>query len=105
MVRCWLLNSMSKDIAEGFIYVNSTKQLWEELFERYGQVNGPLIYQLRRKLSNTAQGELVMAEYYMRLKKIWDELQVLEGYPKCVCGVLQKCPCGILKKVLENDGR
>lgn len=33
MVRCWLLNSMEGSISETFIYVDSAKQLWEELVE------------------------------------------------------------------------
>lgn len=47
MVRCWLLNSMVGSISESFIYVNSAKQLWDEVLERYGQSNGPLLYQLK----------------------------------------------------------
>lgn len=41
MIRCWIINSMEASIAEGFMYVESAKQLWEEIFERYGQGNGP----------------------------------------------------------------
>lgn len=105
MMRCWLLNSMSKDVARGFIYVDSSKQLWDELSERYGQINGPMIFQLKRKLNNTTQDELTVAEYYMKLKKIWDELQVLEGLPECACGALLQCSCSILKRVLEAYSR
>ena len=31
MVMSWLLNSISKDIAESFVYSNSSKDLWEEI--------------------------------------------------------------------------
>jgi len=46
MVASWLLNSMINEIAEAFLYVNSAAQLWEELTERFGQSNGPLLYKL-----------------------------------------------------------
>lgn len=93
MVRCWMLNSMSSTISEGFMYVDSSKQLSDELRERYGQTNGPLIYQLKRKLAGIVQGSLTVGEYFHKLKRIWDELQVLEGIPICTCGVMSQCTC------------
>ena len=51
MVVSWLLNSMVNDLAEAFLYVNSAAQLWEELTERFGQSNGPLLYQLEKDIS------------------------------------------------------
>lgn len=52
MVRSWLLNLTSKEIVEAFIYTMSAKDLWEELKERYGECNGPLLYQLRREIGS-----------------------------------------------------
>ena len=46
-----------------------------------------------------------VAVYYGRMKRIWDELQVLQGYPDCTCGALKECTCNILKKVLEDGER
>lgn len=51
MVRSWILNSISKDIVEAFLYVNTAKDLWEELRERFGECNGPLLYQIQREMS------------------------------------------------------
>ncbi|KAK9676113.1 hypothetical protein RND81_11G055200 [Saponaria officinalis] len=39
MVRCWLLNTLSVDIKEGFMSSKSAKLLWDEISERYGQSN------------------------------------------------------------------
>lgn len=100
MIRCWILNSMNKDLFEGFIYVTAAKDLWDEISERYGQSNAPFIYQLRRRLGNLTQGDSSIAEYYMKLKKIWDELQVLEGMPQCSFGKIVQCKCEIIKKIL-----
>ncbi|GJS00902.1 retrovirus-related pol polyprotein from transposon TNT 1-94 [Tanacetum coccineum] len=35
---------------------NDTSDLWKEIGERYGQSNGPLVYQLERELSKITQG-------------------------------------------------
>jgi len=42
MVLSWLLNSMIPELAEAFLYVDSTKELWSELTERFGDSNGHL---------------------------------------------------------------
>lgn len=46
MVTSWIVNSISKDMVEDFLYTTNAKQLWEEIKERYGECNGPLLYQL-----------------------------------------------------------
>ncbi|GJZ34068.1 retrovirus-related pol polyprotein from transposon TNT 1-94 [Tanacetum coccineum] len=39
-----------------FLYAQSACDLWKEIAERYGQSNGPLIYQLEMELSQITQG-------------------------------------------------
>lgn len=50
MVRCWLLSSMESKIVESFSFIESARQLWMELAERFGQTNGPMLFNLRRSL-------------------------------------------------------
>lgn len=47
MVISWLLNSLSKDIANSVIYSRTVKYLWIGLKERFGQSNGVKLYHLR----------------------------------------------------------
>ena len=35
MVTSWILNSLSKDLADSLQYVNNARELWEELQDRY----------------------------------------------------------------------
>ena len=46
MVTSWLLDSLSKDLADNLQYVNNAKELWDELADRYDQANGAKLYQL-----------------------------------------------------------
>ncbi|XP_071699597.1 uncharacterized protein [Rutidosis leptorrhynchoides] len=69
MVICWILNSMIAELSESFLYAQSAQELWKELNERYGQSNGPLIYQIERELSKVNQGGLTVAAYYNKLKR------------------------------------
>ena len=70
MVRCWILNSISSEIAESFMYVQSAQELWEELAERFGEANGPLIYQMHRDLTLLSQENESPSLYFSKLKKI-----------------------------------
>ncbi|GJV04360.1 pyridoxal 5'-phosphate synthase-like subunit PDX1.2 [Tanacetum coccineum] len=103
MVTYWILNSMVTELSEAFLYAQSAYELWKEIAERYGQSNGPLIYQLESELSKITQGNLSIAAFFNKLKRCWDELQNLNGLPVCNCGKMQECTCGVLDKVLERD--
>ena len=48
MVTCLILNSMIAELSDAFLYVDSAYELWREIYGRYGQSNGPLIYQIER---------------------------------------------------------
>ncbi|XP_021738809.1 uncharacterized protein LOC110705276 [Chenopodium quinoa] len=105
MVMSWLLNSVDKSLAESFMFVNSSADLWKEISERFGQSNAPQVFELHISLSSSNQNNDSIAEYYGRLKSVWDQLQILEGFPDCTCEALKLCSCGVLKKILEMDQR
>ena len=54
-------------------------------------------------MSAIEQGNLSTAEYYAKLKRIWDELQVLDEVLTCKCGAMDKCTCDLHKKILATD--
>nr|XP_043633025.1 uncharacterized protein LOC122604192 [Erigeron canadensis] len=105
MVTCWILNSMITKLSEAFLYTTSASELWKEITERYGQSNGPLIYQLEKELSGITQGSLSIAAFFNKLKKCWDELHNLNGLPTCTCGKMNECTCKLVEKFLELESR
>ncbi|KAL0315463.1 UNVERIFIED_CONTAM: hypothetical protein Sradi_5424500 [Sesamum radiatum] len=74
MVTTWILNCMSKELAEAFMYVGSSRELRLELEARFGKSNNLMIYQLEREIGKVALGNVSITEYYTKLKKLWDEL-------------------------------
>ncbi|KAL0378986.1 UNVERIFIED_CONTAM: hypothetical protein Sradi_3204100 [Sesamum radiatum] len=86
LVISWLRNSMSKNIVESFLYINTARVLWLELEARFGVSDGAMIYQLQREIASTTQGELSVSAYFSKLKKLWDELSCLVSAPSCTCG-------------------
>ena len=37
------------------------------------------------------------------MKRVWDEIKVLEDFPDSSCGAIAKCSCNLLKIILEAD--
>ncbi|XP_075080228.1 uncharacterized protein LOC142165755 [Nicotiana tabacum] len=83
MVISWILNSLSKDIAERIL----------KLQMRFGK---------NLKL-DSGNGTSVIAGYYTKVKRIWDELDTLNTCVHCTCD----CKCGGKSKTLKSlqDGR
>ncbi|KAF7842421.1 uncharacterized protein G2W53_004719 [Senna tora] len=56
MVKSWIVNSMTKELADFFVYCRTTRELWDELEDRFGKACGPLLYQIQREVAPTEQG-------------------------------------------------
>ncbi|VFQ89445.1 unnamed protein product [Cuscuta campestris] len=102
MTFSWILNSIQPDLAEAFLYANSSHELWNELMERFGESNGPLIYQIEKKIADLKQKNDSVGTYFTKLEKLWDELANMSAIPVCECN---GCTCDAKKKVLEADQR
>ncbi|XP_042974719.1 uncharacterized protein LOC122306356 [Carya illinoinensis] len=89
MVLSWLLNSLSKEIAASVIYVDSAKEMWSDLHERFSQGNGPRIFQLQNSIASLTQDDLSISAYFTQMKGLWDELLNYRPLPVCSCGGLR----------------
>ncbi|XP_061373829.1 uncharacterized protein LOC133316130 [Gastrolobium bilobum] len=89
MVISWLLNFVSKEIADSLMYFSTAYDLWDDLRVRFHQANEPHIFQLKQQISSLHQGSLDVNTYYTKLKIIWDELKDYSPNLACTCGVLR----------------
>ncbi|KAI3810564.1 hypothetical protein L1987_20183 [Smallanthus sonchifolius] len=85
VISC-ILNTQSNDISESVLYVETARQLWTELTDRYGQSNGAKYYQLQKSLSAISQENEDVATYFTKIKSIWDEVNAIEPIHPCTCG-------------------
>jgi len=92
---------MLPELSEAFLYVNSTKELWDELTQRFGESNGPLLFHLEKEISELYQGGDPVAVYYTKLKRLWDETNDMSDVSICTCP--ETCP--LVKKSQELDQR
>ena len=66
---------MEPKIAEIFTFTDNAKELWESVRDMYSQQNNvSRIYQLKKNISETKQGDKPFVEYMGILKTMWDEL-------------------------------
>lgn len=70
MVISWLLNSLSKDIAESVLFLQTAKEIWSELIQRYEQSNGALIYQIKKQLFSISQGSDDFSSYFTKINRV-----------------------------------
>ncbi|XP_019244321.1 PREDICTED: uncharacterized protein LOC109224189 [Nicotiana attenuata] len=102
MVTSWILNALSKDIADSVIYSKTAKELWDSLEQRFGKSNGAKHFHMQKELSGLTQGNADIAGYFTKLKRLWDELDALNVIITCSC----VCSCdgkAKLTKSLEDQ--
>ncbi|KAK9681660.1 hypothetical protein RND81_10G018600 [Saponaria officinalis] len=105
MVLKWTLHSIAKPLHDDLFYAKSSKELWTELSDRYGQPNALELYQLKKDLTNISQENAPLVEHYSRLKRTWEDIDSIDLIPTCSCGALDLCSCQLLKKLLDRETR
>jgi len=86
MVHSWIMNALSPEISNSVIYYSTTREVWEDLGERFSQSNAPRIFEIQRDIAYLKQEQLSVSSYYTRLKGLWDELA---SYDNAVHGAQQ----------------
>ena len=79
MVISWILNALAKEISESVFYTTTAYEIWTELEERFGQSNGPQLFQIQKEPNQIAQGSSNITSYYTRIKRLWDEMKALSN--------------------------
>nr|XP_033516256.1 uncharacterized protein LOC108947949 [Nicotiana tomentosiformis] len=103
MVTSWILNSMCKDSADSVEYASNAFELWRELEDRYDHTNGTKLYQIQKEINDLTQGVLDITGYYTKMKKLWEELNIINAKSQCSC----QCTCGAKENMhkAEQDRR
>jgi len=87
MVISWLLHAVEKRIADSILFFSSSKQIWLDLEQRFGQSNGTKFFQVKKDLYSISQGNRDIASYFTEIKKLWDEYDSMLSVPTCSCGI------------------
>ncbi|XP_075080416.1 uncharacterized protein LOC142165925 [Nicotiana tabacum] len=99
IVTSWILNSLSKEIADSVEYANDVVEIWKELEDSYEQTNGARLYQILKEINDLSQGTLDITTYYTKLKKLWKELATLNKRNQYNC----ICNCGAKESMYKAE--
>ncbi|XP_074347150.1 uncharacterized protein LOC141685979 [Apium graveolens] len=84
------MNTISPDIRQSVMYMNTNKAIWDDLVMRFSQTNVPKLFNLIKELAYLTQGNMNIFAYFTKFRTLNDELDELADVPRCNCG---KCSC------------
>ena len=90
IVATWLVNSVSKEIAQSLLFISTAERIWKNLLCRFKQDDAPRVYDIEQRLSKIEQGSMDISTYYTALVTLWEEHHNFVELPICTCG---KCEC------------
>ena len=79
MVMSWLLNSMTNETEENFMYYKTAKEIWDAARETYSNKdNTSAVFEIKGILHDLKQGDLPVTDHFNTLVRYWQQLDVLE---------------------------
>ena len=85
IVMTWLVHSMIPEIGKGFLDMATAQDIWETMANTYSRKgNSAQIFELRRLIGRSEQGELSVLQYFTSLSTNWKRLDHLLDY-KPIC--------------------
>lgn len=70
IVFSWLLNALSKDLADSVVYTTTAYEVWNDLRDRYAQRNAPCIFLLKKLIANFQQDQHSIASSFTKMKNL-----------------------------------
>lgn len=99
VVMGWIIVVLEDSIAKSVLSYKTAREIWVELGERYGQSSNAQLFSLQEELNNLVQTPTMkIAEFFTKIKTLWDELDGLNPLPTCSCAAADSCVCDIAKK-------
>lgn len=99
MILGWIISNLSFLIARSVHNLNTAREVWVDLEERFGQGSAAQLYSLNEEWTSLSQdSSMSIAKYYTRAKVIWDEIDGVAIFPTCSC---KGCSCTLTQKFLK----
>ncbi|KAF7151798.1 hypothetical protein RHSIM_Rhsim02G0046700 [Rhododendron simsii] len=86
MVLSWIFNSLSLDLTNSVLYVETPSEIWADLQERFLQGDFSHHYQVQRSIVELRQNQDSIFTYYTTIKIFWDELKIYSPPIPCTYG-------------------
>jgi len=69
------------------LFSATARELWLQLEQRFGKADGIKIFRILRDLCVVSQNNQSMANYFTRIKRMWDDYNSMISIPHYNCGV------------------
>lgn len=80
MVMSWLLNSMTPEIGEHFMFYKTASEIWEAARDMFSnQDNTSALFEIKGILHDLRQGEATVTGYFTALNRFWQQLDILDA--------------------------
>lgn len=77
MVIAWLVNSMKPSIGKTYLFLSTTKDVWDAIRETYFDDKNPSqIFEIKTRLWQMEQENREVTDYYMKMTFLWQELDL-----------------------------
>lgn len=77
----WLLHFMQPNISSSYVLLATAHEILIAVSQTQPQVgNDAQVYEWVKKAHKTGQGERALAEYYVELRAVWQEIDYYEDY-------------------------
>lgn len=77
MIRAWLVHSMIPSIGKAYLFLPTTKDIWEAIRKNYSDTkNFSQIFEIKTQLWQMKQGNREVTDYYMEMVTLWKELDL-----------------------------
>lgn len=64
----WITNSIENGISESVLWMDSAKDIWDEIHERYHQGDIFCMYDLQEEIYSHKKGDQSVTQYFTTLK-------------------------------------
>ncbi|XP_074327310.1 uncharacterized protein LOC141665234 [Apium graveolens] len=86
LVISWLIFNIDVTIAKSVMFLQTAREIWSDLEERYGYASMTEVYSLEQKLSKIVQ--------------VWDGISDANPLPVCTC---KKCTCNLTQRIQDRQ--
>lgn len=79
------MNAIRPELLSSVVYALDVRKLWLDLRERFDTVNGSRVFHLHREIHSLVQGTMFIANYFSKLRDLWDEYDAIMPCPSRPC--------------------
>ena len=103
MVIFWLLIVVAKHIGQSILLSAAAREVWLQLEQRFGKADSTKIFRILRDLCVVSHNNQSVADYFTRIKRMWDDYNSMISIAHCSCDVTCASLIAVNKMVQDQQ--